>query len=183
MRLPWSKKPETRETSSYTATFISYLLGQASGSIADSASTAAVEAAAGALSRAFASAEVEGPAWVQRAVNPSVLGQIGRDLIRVGSSLQVITLSGGDRIRLTPASSWTPLGDGDDPATWRWEATTGGPGGTTTRNVPDEGVIYSAWGHEPGRAYRGVGPYLLPAPRRNCLWKPNDQWRMRRPGR
>ena len=158
MRLPWSKKPETRESADYSRTLISYLLAQASGTIADSASTAAVEAAAGALSRAFASAEIEGPSWVQRAINPSVLGQIGRDLIRKGDSLHVITLSGGDTIRLTPASSWVPLGGGDDPATWRWEATTGGPSGTTTRNVPDEGVIYSAWGHEPGRAYRGVGP-------------------------
>ena len=48
MRLPWTKKLETRQQSSYTDTLISYLVNRASGSIADSASTAAVEAAAGA---------------------------------------------------------------------------------------------------------------------------------------
>ena len=157
MNFPWSKKPETRQQSSYTDTLISYLVNRASGSIADSASTAAVEAAAGALQRAFMSTEIQGPDWIQRAVNPSVLGQIGRDLVRNGSSLNVITLS-GDQVRLLPASYFTPLGDSDDPASWRWECTTGGPSGTVTRNMPDEGVIFVAWGHEPGRAYRGVGP-------------------------
>ena len=157
MRPFWRKKPETREQSSYTDTLISYLVGQASGSIADSASTAAVEAAAGALSRAFASAEVTGPDFAQRAVTPAFLGQIGRDLVRKGSSLHVITLS-GDQVRLIPASTFTPLGESDDPAAWRWECTTGGPSGTTTRNMPDEGVIFAAWGHEPGRGYRGTGP-------------------------
>ena len=47
-------------------------------------STAAVEAASGALSRAFASASVIAPDWVKNAVTPLVLAQIGRDLVTDG---------------------------------------------------------------------------------------------------
>lgn len=155
MRMPWSK-PEKRESTAYTDALISYLVNQASGSLADAGSIAAVEAAAGALSRAFASAEVQGPDWVQSAVTPGVLGQIGRDLVRKGASLHVIQVNGG-RVSLLPASSWSFDGN-DDPASWRVEATTGGPSGTTTRILPAAGVVYCAWGHEPGRAYIGTGP-------------------------
>ena len=124
MRWPWSK-PETRESTSYTDTLIAYLVNQTSGSLADSGSIAAVEAAAGALSRAFASAEVQGAPMAQAAINPAVLGQIGRDLVRKGASLHVIQVRGG-RVILLPAASWSFYGN-DDPASWRVEATTSGP--------------------------------------------------------
>ena len=158
MRWPWQPTPERRD-SSYTDTLIAYLVNQATGSLADAGSTAAVEAAAGALSRAFASAEVQGESWAVDALTPGVLGQIGRDLIRQGGSLHVIALVGGasPRVRLLPAASWSFTG-GDDPDTWRVEATTSGPSGTVTRNLPYHGVIFCAWGHEPGRGYSGIGP-------------------------
>ena len=38
------------------------------------------------------------------------------------------------------------------------EATTSGPSGTVTRYLPYHGVIFCAWGHEPGRGYSGIGP-------------------------
>ena len=156
MRWPW-QKPEKRESTAYTDALISYIVNLAGGSLADAGSIAAVEAAAGALSRAFASAEVTGPDWIQGAVNPVVLGQIGRDLIRKGASLHVIQVSRAGRVALLPASSWSFDGN-DDPASWRVEATTGGPSGTMTRILPAAGVVYCAWGHEPGQAYRGIGP-------------------------
>ena len=108
---------------------------------------------------AFASAEVQGADWVQDALTPGVLAQIGRDLIRQGGSLHVIALVGGasPRVRLLPAASWSFTG-ADDPDTWRVEATTSGPSGTVTRNLPYHGVIFCAWGHEPGRGYSGIGP-------------------------
>ena len=158
MRWPWQSKSEKRD-SSYTDTLIAYLVNQATGSLADAGSTAAVEAAAGALSRAFASAEVQAESWAVDALAPAVLGQIGRDLIRQGGSLHVIALVGGasPRVRLLPAASWSFTG-ADDPDTWRVEATTSGPSGTVTRNLPYHGVIFCAWGHEPGRGYTGIGP-------------------------
>ena len=157
MRWPWQSKPEMRESTAYTDTLISYLVSMASGSLADAGSTAAVEAAAGALSRAFASAEVQAESWAQAAVTPAVLGQIGRDLVRNGASLHVIQVSRAGRVALLPAASWSFDG-ADDPDTWRCEATTSGPSGTLTRNMPVQGVIFCAWGHEPGRGYRGIGP-------------------------
>ena len=93
--LSLATKTGTARLVSYTDTLIAYLVNQASGSLADAGSIAAVEAAAGALSRAFASAEVQAESWAVDALTPGVLGQIGRDLIRQGGSLHVITLSAG----------------------------------------------------------------------------------------
>ena len=60
----------------------------------------------GAVSRAFASAEVQGAPWVQDAVSPTVLGQMGRDLIRKGDSMHVVRVGGDGMVRLIPCSSW-----------------------------------------------------------------------------
>ena len=53
MRWPWMPR-EKRETSGdYSDAVVRLILSQASGAVADTSSTAAVEAASGALSRAF----------------------------------------------------------------------------------------------------------------------------------
>ena len=77
---------------------------QAAGTAADASSTAVVDAAAGALSRAFATAEVTGPPWAIEAVSPTFLAQVSRDLVRSGDSLHVIGITGGT-VRLTAAAS------------------------------------------------------------------------------
>ena len=69
-------------------------------------STAAIEAAAGALSRAFASARVEGAPHVVKAVTGRFLGQVGRDLIRSGESMTWWTYPTPGRIELLTAASW-----------------------------------------------------------------------------
>ena len=72
MRWPW-QKPERREAiGGYTDIIGRLIEAQASGATAN-ASGAAVEAASGALSRALASALVEGPEWINEAVTPRVL--------------------------------------------------------------------------------------------------------------
>ena len=100
---PFSRRTETREaTGGYTG-IISALIGaQAAGTTQQASATAATEAVAGALSRAFADARVEGPADITTALSPRTLALIGRDLVRVGESLHVIRMSGG-RLRLAPA--------------------------------------------------------------------------------
>ena len=129
---------------------------QAAGSAADASSTAAIEAASGALSRAFAAATVDGPAWVRDAVSPRVLAQIGRDLIRRGDSMHVIRLS-GDGVSLIPASSWHFEGN-HDPASWTVRATCYGPSTSTTWTLPAAGVVFVTWGSAPGQPYVGTGP-------------------------
>ena len=153
MRWPWEKR---EAVGGYTG-IISALIGaQAAGTTQQASATAAVEAAAGALSRAFMAAEVEGPADVIEAVSPRTLAQIGRDLVRVGESLHVIRYTGG-RLRLIPSSTWYWEGDAD-PATWTCTATAYGPSGSSTWRVPMSSVVFVAWGSPTARPYHGLSP-------------------------
>ena len=71
-------RPERRQSGgSFTDAVVRLLEAQAAGSVASTASTAAVEAAAGALSRALAAAEVSGPGWIRGAVSGSSWGKSG----------------------------------------------------------------------------------------------------------
>ena len=90
MRWPWSKTEKRDSGGNFSDAVVRLIESQAAGTAADASSTAAVEAASGALSRAFASADVRGEAWVQEIVTPSFLAQVGRDLIRNGDSMNAI---------------------------------------------------------------------------------------------
>ena len=158
MRWPWQSKLETRQSGGdFSDAVIRLIESQAAGSAADSSSTAAVEAASGALSRAFAAATVEGPDWVREAVSPRFLAQVGRDLIRRGDSLHVIRLDRTGGVKLIPASSWHWEGS-HDPATWTVRATAYGPSTSTTWNLPAAGVVFVTWGSTPGQPYIGTAP-------------------------
>ena len=156
MRWPWQPR-ETREaTGGYTG-IISALIGaQAAGTTQQASATAAVEAAAGALSRAFMAATVEGPPNVVEAVSPRTLAQIGRDLVRVGESLHIVRYMCG-RLRLIPCSTWYWEG-GADPSTWLATCTAYGPSGSSTWRVPMDSVVYVAWGSPTARPFHGLSP-------------------------
>ena len=157
MRWPWQGR-ETRESGGdFSDAVVRLIEAQAAGTAADASSTAAIEAAAGALSRAFAGAEVLGAPWVQEAVSPAVLGQIGRDLIRKGDSMHVIRVGGDGAVRLIPASSWHWEGS-HDPSTWTVRATAYGPSTSTTWNLPASAVVFVRWGSNPGQPYIGTAP-------------------------
>ena len=94
MRWPWQRREHRDSGGDFSDAVVRLIEAQAAGTAADASSTAAVEAASGALSRAFASAEVVGEPWVAEAVTPGVLAQVGRDLIRSGDSMHVIRVSG-----------------------------------------------------------------------------------------
>ena len=157
MRWPWQKIERRDSGGSFSDAVVRLLEAQAAGSAADASSTAAVEAASGALSRAFASAEVVGPDWAAETVSPGVLGQIGRDLIRSGQSMHVIRMGADGMPRLIPASSWHFEGS-HDPDSWTVRATAYGPSTSTTWNLPASAVIFVRWGGTPGQPYTGVGP-------------------------
>ena len=157
MRWPWSKR-ETRDSGGdFSDAVVRLIEAQAAGSAADASSTAAVEAAAGALSRAFASAGVEGPPHVLEAVTPAVLAQVGRDLVRSGDSMHVIDVDRLGRVSLLPCASWHFEGDAH-PNTWTVRATFYGPSTSTTRHLPFSGVVFAKWGSAPGQPYIGTGP-------------------------
>ncbi len=157
MRWPWQRREHRDSGGDFSDAVVRLIEAQAAGTAADASSTAAVEAAAGALSRAFASAEVVGPAWVQEAVSPIVLGQIGRDLIRSGAAMHVIRVGGDGMVKLIPASSWHWEGS-HDPATWTVRVTAYGPSTSTTWNLPASSVVSCRWGSTPGQPYTGLGP-------------------------
>ena len=99
---PFSRHTEDRQAvGGYTAIISALIEAQAAGTTQQASATAATEAVAGALSRAFADARVDGPADIAEALSPRTLAQIGRDLVRVGESLHVIRMSGG-RLHLFP---------------------------------------------------------------------------------
>ena len=156
MRWPWSR--EKRDSGGdFSDAVVRLIEAQAAGTAADASSTAAVEAAAGALSRAFASAQVEGPGHVLDAVTPSFLAQVGRDLVRSGDSMHVIDVDEMGRVSLLPCSSWHFEGSAH-PDTWTVRATFYGPSTSTTRNLPFSGVVFCKWGSTPGQPFVGTGP-------------------------
>ncbi len=158
MMLPfWNKQTERRESGgTFTDAVVRLIESQAAGKAADAGSTAAVEAASGALSRAFASAVVNGPAWAQAAITPGFLALVGRDLVRRGDSVHIIEVSRGT-VALLPCSSWHWEGNAH-PDSWRCRATMYGPSTSTTRYLPNAGVVHARWGATPGQPYTGVGP-------------------------
>ena len=152
--LKWFERREA--VGGYTDIVSRLIQSQAIGSVQQASATAAMEAASGALSRAFSGAKVEGPADVVEAVTPSHLALIGRDLVRIGESCHVIRMMGG-KLRLVPSSTWYLEGD-SDPDSWRYTATTYGPSGSTTYRVPRDSVVHVQWGVSAARPYTGVGP-------------------------
>ena len=157
MRWPWQKREKRNSGGDFSDAVLRLLEAQAAGTAADTSSTAAVEAASGALSRAFASARVKGPPHVRQAVTPVFLAQVGRDLIRSGDSMHVIDVDRMGRVSVLPCSSWHFEGDAH-PRTWTVRATFYGPSTSTTRHVPWEGVVFVRWGSTPGQPYVGIGP-------------------------
>ena len=146
MRWPWQPPTEDRQAvGGYTQIISALISAQAAGTTQQASATAATEAVAGALSRAFADARVDGPADVAEALSPRTLAQIGRDLVRVGESLHVIRIHAADGSGLLPASTWYWQG-GADPADWLCTATVYGPSGSSTWRLPQSSVIFTTWG-------------------------------------
>ena len=151
-------RPETRASNNGGGDFfdavVAQLEAQASTRAADAGATAAVEAAAGALSRAFADADVEGP----ECVTPGFLAQVARDLVRGGASLHRIDTTGG-RMRLWPVAQWFwHSGNSPDSSTWMVRSTEYGPSGSVTHLLPWSAVVWQTWGLSTTTPWVGRGP-------------------------
>ena len=158
MRWPWSTKSEDRADSSYTDVLVAALTANAGGqTTAFPTATAALEACAGAVGRAFAAAIVTGPDSFAAALSPDCMGQIGRSLIRRGEWLARIEVTGGT-LRLLPAASHDMAGD-PDPETWRYRLNLAGPDRQfTIENAIPDGVVHCRYATDPERPWRGYGP-------------------------
>ena len=158
MRWPWSRT-EHRQQSSYTDTLIQTIVQQASGQpIATHLTTAAVESAAGAVGRAFASAMPEGPADLTGALTPGCLGMIGRELIRNGECVFAIRMQAG-RVQLQPAADWDVAGSDPDPMSWQYRLNLPAPDRYRTLvHVPAASVLHFRYQVEPASPWKGIGP-------------------------
>ena len=155
MLWPFTRRTEHRQAS-YTDGVVAALLSRASGTQADVAATAAVEAAAGALARAFASAEITPLTPATQGLTPDVLAQIGRALIVHGEHISLIDVRGG-RVSLLPVAAWDVTGAADS-TTWRYRCDLAGPSGSVTVSRPAESVIHCRYSTDPARPWVGVGP-------------------------
>ena len=160
-RWPWQRM-EKRESggdlADYTDAVTRLVEAQAAGqSAADAGRSAAVEVAAGSLSRALAAADVDAEPFARAAVTPAYLAQVGRDLIRKGESLHVIRGHGGT-LRLDPSAAWNYESSGPDPASWTIRCTTYGPSEGRTESLPASAIVHAKWGSDSGTPYRGSGP-------------------------
>ena len=107
----------------------------------------ATAAAAGFVQRAFASAEVEAPDMIARALTPACLGMIGWALIRSGE------------LRLWPCESWDVSGNYRD---WRYRLTCGGPSRTRTfKSVESTSTLHFRYAVDPSRPWRGLSPLAV----------------------
>ena len=157
MRWPWQRREKRDSGGDFSDAVVRLIEAQAAGTAADASSTAAIEAAAGLLSRSLAAAEVDGPSWISETVTPAYLAQVGRDLVRAGDSLHVLRVSSASPVQLIPCSSWHWEGS-HDPSTWTVRATAYGPSTSTTWNLPARAVVFVRWGSTPGQPYIGTGP-------------------------
>lgn len=152
---------EGRQYSSYTEAVIGLLASQAGdGAQAIATATGALEAAAGFVGRAFASAEVEAPDMAREALSPACLSMIGRALLTRGEIVFRIEVE-GSRIILQPSESHNILG-GPDPRGWSYRCNVAGPSQILTyHRVPSEGIVHIAYSRDAARPWVGHGPITV----------------------
>ena len=156
-------KLETRQEGSYTNALIASIVSRVSGkSLVTPSATAALEACAGTVGRAFMAAEIGGPEALTQAFTPSIMEMIGRALIREDQIVFLLDTSTG-MLRLIPAQSWDIEG-GPFPSDWSYRLTLGGPSRTLTYDhVPADSVIDLKYGCSPTAPWRGYSPLDIAA--------------------
>lgn len=149
---------ETRAEASYTDALIAAIVSRQQGdSLAIPHATAALEAAAGVVGRAFAAADVTGRPIVTDALDAGCLQMVGRSLMRRGELVLLIDTQAGV-LRLLPAETWDVHGE-PLPETWEYRLTLAGPSRTMTyAGVPASSVLHFRYATDPERPWRGNGP-------------------------
>ena len=150
---PFGKPVEAR--ASYTDSITNAILSAASSATATADGTAALESAAGLLSRGFASAEVSGGDGLP--ITPGFLSRVGRDLIWPGESVFLIDVDGGGAVRLHPVSSYEIRGS-YDPDSWIYEVELAGPSRSARLVRPAAAILHFRYSADARRPGRGVGP-------------------------
>ena len=160
MKWPWSRTETRQQSTGFSDLVIAGLFSRASGqALYTATATAAVESAAIIWSSALAGAEVIGDSRAQQAVSRRFLSLTGREWIRRGESIHVITVN--DRgIELLPASSWDVDG-GPSPGNWLYRCDVYAPSSVNTLHIARAGVVHSMWASSAEEPWRGRSPWSL----------------------
>ena len=155
MRLPWKKQaPEKRN---YSDAILGALETAAATKAANVGATAAIEAVAGLLSRTLAGAEVDAPPWAVRAINPTWIAMVCRQLIRDGEHLSLIRMDRNGELMLLPAGHWWFTG-GPVEADWTANVSVYGPSGSRTYQAGRDEIAFFQWARLPIEPHRGRSP-------------------------
>ncbi len=154
MKWPWQKREQRSYTDSVTAAFVAGAEGVDSAPLA----VAALETAAGLYARALAAAEVDAPEPFKRALTPSLLAQVGRDLLRSGESFHLIKVRNG-AVQLLPQASVAVLGDSADPEKWTYLASEYGPSASKQRTVRASQMLHVRYAVDRSRPWQGIAPW------------------------
>ena len=147
---------ETRSDGIYSDAVLAVLMQNATGDGDIPAhTTAAEEIAVGLWGRAFASASVTPVNPATRALTPTVLAQIGRQLIQAGESLWEISVQGG-RVVLDNAYAYEIGGDGGG---WVYRLNFAHPSGMISRTVSSGRVIHCRYSVSAVEPWKGQGPF------------------------
>ena len=120
------------------------------------ASVAGVQAAAGIVGRALASATIEGDGG---ACDVHLLEGIGTDLVRAGRFLGRLTVGPGGRVRILRAGAVASVVYGEaDPDTWRYSLSMGGPSSARTVWATAAEVVNVRINADSYRPWEGIAP-------------------------
>lgn len=154
MKLPslFSRKTEDRNAAVYTDAIVAQIIAQArdgaDGTEPSPLTTGPMEIAAGVISRAFASARVEGAD-----LSPSQLASLVRSMVVRGEALAVY-----NGIELIEVGVWTIEGN-PSPSTWRYKVQLDSPSGRGMDTVtPHSTTVHARYSYDPSSPWIGVGP-------------------------
>ena len=146
---------ETRGAGDYTDQILSGYFAAATGRI-HAASVAGVQAAAGIVGRALASAVVEGDGG---AVDPHLLENVGTDLVRAGRFLGRLTVGPRGRVRILRACAAPSVTYGNsDPESWIYWLQEGGPSEARTVRAVASEVVNVRINSDSRRPWEGIAP-------------------------
>ena len=151
---PFRSKSGVREAEdrAYTDAIVNAIQAAAGGSAKDAGATSGLEICAGLIGRAFASAEISGPAMLN-APPAMIMESIGRDMITCGEC--VVFPESGTWAR---ASSWDIMGRTADELGWRYRLEIAAPDGNYQRILNGSQVAHCRYSTDPNRPWEGVGP-------------------------
>ena len=147
--------PEARASGGYTDEVLASFFGAATGRI-HAAATAGVQAAAGIIGRALASAVVENDGGV---CDPQMLEAVGTDLVRAGRFLGRLTVGPRGQVRILRACAAPSVTYGTaDPDSWVYWLSENGPSETRTVRATAAEVINVRINSDSRRPWEGIPP-------------------------